>query len=345
VRILNKSKIEWCDSTWNPVTGCLHGCEYCYAKRIAERFAKTDWKCENCCIAAGCEFDHSIQDCYMQYEKIHDIESKRYLFNPKRMLPYPFGFEPTFHRYRLDEPKLKTKPQNIFVCSMADLFGEWVPDEWIEKVFNVVLETSHRYLFLTKNPKKYNAAMDYFENEERGVGFSEGYWDNCWFGTTVTHQKDMERVKHLETFSEGHKFLSIEPLLEEINIDLSGVRCPECGSVTVYQDNPNTTPKGMPPYYCDDCGEWEGEEPAKLIEWVIVGAQTGPGAKPPEPEWVQNIINQCRDAKIPLFLKNNLNWPVKIQEFPWDEHKDCSGEYCNSCDKCEEYPLYKEVEE
>jgi protein gp37 len=131
----------------------------------------------------------------------------------------------------------------------------------------------------------------------------------------------MERVNHLETFSEGHKFLSVEPLKENIELDLSGIRCPSCGSVNVYQDNPARTPAGTPPYYCDDCGEWEGEEPAKLIEWVIVGAETGPGAKSPEPEWVQSIINQCRDAGIPIFLKNNLNWPMKIQEYPWEKEK------------------------
>lgn len=108
---MNRSKIEWCDSTWNPVTGCLHGCEYCYARGIAKRFG------------------------FGAYEP--DI-NKRVLLEPPvsagKKVPYPFNFEPTFHKYRLDEYSIK-KGRTIFVCSMADLFGEWVPDEWIEEVF------------------------------------------------------------------------------------------------------------------------------------------------------------------------------------------------------------------
>lgn len=297
---MNKSKIEWCDSTWNPVTGCLHGCDYCYARRIANRFDKKMRKC---------------------LPEDHVLNEKQIVTNMSTCKtagdPYPYGFEPTFHHYRLNEPAQKAKPQNIFVCSMADLFGNWVPEEWTDKVFQACLNADrHRYIFLTKSPQRYDSAIDFTCSEDRGCEID--HWDNMWFGTTINNQKDMARVEHLETFSEGHKFLSIEPLLEKIELDLSGIRCPVCGSVNVYQDNPATTPKGIPPYYCDDCGEWEGEEPAKLIEWVIVGAQTGPGAKQPEPEWVQSIIDQCREADIPIFLKNNLNWPMRIQEFPWD---------------------------
>ena len=107
---MKKTKIEWCDSTWNPVTGCLHGCEYCYARRITERFGNK-------------LPDFSVYP--KMYENCHMVDSK---FTDN---PYPHGFEPTFHAYRLDEPARLTKPRNIFVCSMADLFGEWVPDEWI----------------------------------------------------------------------------------------------------------------------------------------------------------------------------------------------------------------------
>lgn len=281
--------------TWNPVTGCEHGCTYCYARKIVQRFS-TQTASPN----GG----------------THDLKK-----HSKTI--YPFGFDPTFHRYRLQEPAQKKKPQNIFVCSMADLFGEWVPDEWIDEVFQSCFNADrHRYMFLTKNPKRYDKAIDFITSEERTLGLNEGIWDNFWFGTTVTCQEDTERVKQLEVFSEGHKFLSVEPLQEQIELDLSGIRCPVCGSVNVYQDNPATTPAGIPPFYCDDCGDWEGEEPAKLIEWVIIGAETGPGAKPPEPEWVQSIIDQCRDAGIPIFLKNNLNWPMKIQEYPWEKENE-----------------------
>lgn len=311
---MNKSKIEWCDSTWNPVTGCLHNCPYCYAESIANRFGLPYAPKLGDPGLDGCKYDSPEgMDTMLELNKPY--------YKNGRLQPYPMAFLPTFHRYRLNEPVQKTRPLNIFVCSMADLFGEWVPDEWIDEVFQSCFNADrHRYMFLTKNPKRYDSAIDYICGEERG--FETEHWDNMWFGTTINRQKDTARVKYLETFSEGHKFLSIEPLQENIDLDLSGIRCPSCGSVNVYQDNPATTPAGTPPFYCEDCGEWEGVEPAKLIEWVIVGAQTGPGAKPPEPEWVQSLIDQCRAAGIPIFLKNNLNWPMKIQEFPWGKESD-----------------------
>ena len=70
--------------------------------------------------------------------------------------PYPFGFTPTFHRYRLGDPARKQRPRNIFVCSMADLFGAWVPTKWIVEVLDACLAApQHNYLFLTKNPRRY----------------------------------------------------------------------------------------------------------------------------------------------------------------------------------------------
>jgi len=235
---MNKSKIEWADLTWNPITGCLHGREYCYARKIAQRFAP---RLENGTIAES--------------GKLHDVGNTN--------IPFSFGFDPTIYRNRLDEPLKKTKPSKIFVCSMADLFGEWVPDEWIWEVFNVAMESNHKYLFLTKNPKRYDKAVDYFCGEERGS--EPEHWNNFWFGTTITCQADTERIKPLTSFSEGHKFLSIEPLMEEVKLDLSEYICPKCGSYEVYRDRFGN----LPPYFCDDCGEWEGYKPKPAIEWNI----------------------------------------------------------------------------
>ncbi|EPR12479.1 DUF5131 family protein [Ruminiclostridium papyrosolvens] len=288
---MNKSKIEWCDSTWNPVTGCLHGCTYCYARKIANRFYNPNFD----------DF-HRLADGSQKviHEPIKDWNTGKYI-------PYPYCFEPTFHRYRLEEPSQKKKPKNIFVVSMGDLFGEWVPDEWIDEVFQSCFNADrHRYMFLTKNPKRYDLIIDYTAGEERGIEEIE-IWNNMWFGTTINSQNDERRVVELLGFDEGHKFLSIEPLLGEIDLtDIPGLSFPGC-----------TTHDTLQGKLChlDDDGSLTK---ANKIEWVIVGAETGPGAKPPEPEWVQSIIDQCRDAGIPIFLKNNLNWPMRIQEFPWD---------------------------
>lgn len=133
------TRIDWCDATWNPVTGCLHGCEYCYASRIAERFK------------GGFDFI-----AHGEAKPLCWVVENPGIMNDGRKAVYPFGFDPTFHRYRLDEPQHWKKPRNIFVCSMADIFGDWVPDEWIKEVFKACeAAPQHRYLFLTKNPKRY----------------------------------------------------------------------------------------------------------------------------------------------------------------------------------------------
>lgn len=192
---MNKTKIEWCDATWNPVTGCLHGCEYCYARRIAERF--------------GLPYAPKLGDPGMEgaskYDSPEDMDTmleleKPYISNG-RTQPYPMAFLPTFHRYKLDEPQTWKKPQTIFVCSMADLFGEWVPDAWIEEVFAACQKApQHRYLFLTKNPARY------LKLAEAGM-LPQG--DSFWYGSTVTGPDVPYFV------AENYNvFLSVEPLMQ-----------------------------------------------------------------------------------------------------------------------------------
>ena len=121
----NESKIEWTDFTWNPISGCAHGCPYCYARRITQRFAPSiDEKPIEQPTRA---FDSKGVMCY---ETEHAI-----MLQSGRPTPYPKGFSPTFHKYLLDEPSKSITPRRVFVCSMGDLFGDWVPDEWIEQVF------------------------------------------------------------------------------------------------------------------------------------------------------------------------------------------------------------------
>ena len=188
---MNKTKIEWCDSTWNPVTGCLHGCEYCYAKRIAIRVGGMG-------------------------VTVPRVQNEPYIING-RVIPYPFGFTPTFHRYRLDEPQKWKKPRTIFVCSMADLFGDWVPDEWIEEVFKTCEKApQHRYLFLTKNPKRYISLAEKKMLPQSG---------NMWFGHTATRQNELWRFKHADDCPVRNLFVSIEPIQECIEAGFSS-HCP-----------------------------------------------------------------------------------------------------------------------
>ncbi len=181
---MNKTKIDWCDSTWNPITGCLHGCEYCYARNIARRFGKNYPDYSPSAVESG----------------LHIIDTK---FDDT---PYPFGFEPTLHAYRLDE-YVNKKGRNIFVCSMADMFGDWVPDSWLDEVFAACEKApQHNYLFLTKNPRRYC-------KNEYGYGVPLG--ENMWYGTTIAKCDDISRFNYLPAFC-NNTFVSIEPLLEDI---------------------------------------------------------------------------------------------------------------------------------
>ena len=191
------TKIDWCDSTWNPVTGCLHGCEYCYARRITERFGgfapelgNGDW--------------NTIQYCKdgPRLGVLNGMQARKRKDGKVVPAVYPFGFIPTFHRYRLDEPHKWKHSRTIFVCSMADLFGEWVPDAWIEQVFAACeAAPQHRYLFLTKNPQRYNELLI------KGILPEDA---DFWYGTTRT---GMDSQREHEAAQVENIFLSVEPIL------------------------------------------------------------------------------------------------------------------------------------
>lgn len=195
---MNKTKIDWCDSSWNPVTGCFHDCKYCYARKIAIRFGGASETHNNECC-------HECQWCTEAEGKIHVLNEPIYDCDMGRNAPYPWEFDPTFHRYRLNEYQNKKKTRNIFVCSMADLFGKWVPDDWITEVFAACKAApQHNYMFLTKNPERY---IDLKCLDKLPLD------DNFWYGTTVTdsHMPYMGHDGHYKF----HTFLSIEPILED----------------------------------------------------------------------------------------------------------------------------------
>ena len=191
---MNKTRIDWCDSTWNPVTGCQHGCEYCYARSIANRFG-------------GYSAVGDIKTTFNPFMNLPELDKAVVIKRKNGHItdaPYPFGFTPTLHRYRLNDYIYK-KDRNIFVCSMADLFGEWVPDEWIEEVFKACDKApQHNYLFLTKNPTRY----DYLHR--KGILRKR---ENMWYGYSITTDKD-----YYWQCSQYNIFASIEPLLEPVAI-------------------------------------------------------------------------------------------------------------------------------
>lgn len=192
---MNKTGIEWTDFTWNPVTGCLNDCDYCYAKTIADRFGGASQTDCNETVGVECQW------CTEGTGEIHELEEPFYNPDSHRVTPFPYYFDPTFHKYRLSEPQRVKTPSSVFVCSMADLFGNWVPDAWIEQVFEACEKApQHDYIFLTKNPKRYCDLANAGKLPKV---------NNFWYGTTVTKQG--------QSFFQAwgyNTFLSIEPILQ-----------------------------------------------------------------------------------------------------------------------------------
>jgi protein gp37 len=238
---MNKTKIEWADMTWNPVTGCLHGCPYCYAKRTAE--------------------------------------------NPFYRRAFPYKFEPHFYPERLNEPAKMKKPQTIFVCSMADLFGEWVPAKWIWEVFQAMdAAPQHTFIMLTKNPEMMKSFAPEKGDQPRGVK------ENWWFGTSVTCQIDTIRIKPLREM-DGNRFISFEPLLRDVGpLELIG---------SPFKKEPD-------------------------IKQVIIGAQTNPSVEV-TPEMVQPIGAATCPGVVPtikMFCKDSMpTWAMCRRELAWPLNK------------------------
>lgn len=192
------TKIEWCDETWNPVTGCTpisEGCKNCWAGRMSKR------------LAGRCGY------------------------------PADDPFRVTFHADQLAQPRRWKKPRRIAVSLMGDLFHEDVPDEWIDKVFGVMaICQQHTFMLLTKRPErmaKYLACDDPHQRIHEEVKWWLGYecptrrainrsdlpLSNVWLGTTVENQKAAdERIPWLLKCRAAVRFLSCEPLLGPIDL-------------------------------------------------------------------------------------------------------------------------------
>lgn len=284
-----KTRIDWADATWNPVTGCLHGCEYCYARKIAERFAGCD---KGSTYGMYCQATwRRVNPESTRENAIFEIDAKcppiKLRFDPETQImhtqsaPYPWGFRPTLHREKMNVPQTWKKPRTIFVCSMADLFGAWVPDEWIKEVFEACRKApQHRYLFLTKNPQRY------IDLGNQGVLPRWNEAHNMWFGSTATKKQD-------KVFGDSlayNTFMSIEPILEAFE-NLGDRAC--------------------------------------IVDWIIVGAETGnrKGKITPEKGWIMEIAEGCKRTNTPIFMKESLRGIMGqdfIQEFPWQTKKEAT---------------------
>ncbi|MDP2505411.1 DUF5131 family protein [Oceanobacter sp. 3_MG-2023] len=172
----SKTKIEWTEQTWNPVTGCTKvspGCKHCYAETMAHR--------------------------------LHAMGARG----------YENGFQLTLMPDRLEQPVRRKVPTVYFVNSMSDLFHEGVPFDYIDRVFDVIQRTpQHTYQILTKRAER---LAQYFANRPAPR--------NAWIGVSVEDKAyGLPRIDQLRTVDAGIRFLSVEPLLEELGeIDLTNI--------------------------------------------------------------------------------------------------------------------------
>ena len=174
-----------------------------------------------------------------------------------RLEKYRNGFELTLHEEELDEPLKWKGTHNIFVCSMSDIFHESVPFDFVDKIMTVIVKTpQHRYQILTKRAER---MVEYF----KGKTIPE----NVWLGVTVECKDTKKRIDELRYLKASVKFLSCEPLLEDLEeLNLNG------------------------------------------IDWVIVGGESGPKARPMKEEWVLNIKEQVEAQNAAFFFKQWGTW-------------------------------------
>ena len=187
---MQHTKIEWALNpdgtpgyTWNPITGCLNGCEYCYARKLANTRLKERYLANHNVAPSQCGTINPSAN------EIND------------------PFYPRFWPERLGQIPLFGKSLGIFACDMSDLFGIGVPRQWTARVLNHIGECQrHRFYLLTKQPQNL-------------IKFSP-FPENCWVGITVTHWEFLpEALYNLSHIEASVRFISFEPLLEFIPID------------------------------------------------------------------------------------------------------------------------------
>lgn len=250
---MNKTKIEWVRNpdgsqgyTWNPITGCLG----------PNGTPEKPRRCSYC-------YAHKLAKGRL---KQRYLSACRYLVSLAPGASWNDPFSPRFWFERLNEPARLGKPSSIFICSMGELFSEYYPPHWFRNIFCALDEAYwHIYFLLTKNPPR---------DEHLCLP------KNVWFGITVNKGEDWLRFVIAEDCEATKKFISFEPLLDDV------------------MNNPRIQ--------------------LVAFDWIIIGAQTKP-YKPPKKEWVEGIMDKTDRLGIPVFLKNNLK-PLMgenlRQEFP-----------------------------
>lgn len=287
------TKIEWADATVNHWAGCTKvspACDHCYAERMAKRLWGIEW-------GAG--------QPRKQYTSSRDMLEA--LDRKARRLG---------------------RPMRVFHNSLSDFFDNEVPGAWRAKALQAMKDTPNLiHLLLTKRIGNASSMLDEaVELMDTGMGvWAPSVFKNVWIGATVVNQEEADRdIPKLLAVPAEKRFLSIEPLLGAIDLrNLNSGRetnefdclAPDICDVAIKGWT------GTSPTWEEDFEEWFGVRPEsvhpgdpmhKRIDWVIVGGESGPGARPIHPEWARSIRDQCVAAGVAFFFKQwgeyALNW-------------------------------------
>lgn len=269
--------IQWTNVVWNPTTGCDRvspGCDNCYALTMAKRLKGMG---------------------QAKYQRDGD---------PKTSGP---GFGLTVHPDALDLPLHWLKPRRIFVNSMSDLFHDSVPDEFIGSVFDVMARTPrHTYQILTKRHGRMRSLLNRWAKDDWTWRRYDGLWcgpvrgplPNVWLGVSIEDQHWADiRVPALIETPAAVRFLSCEPMLSPVGLDRY-----------LWLNGPSTAG----PFY-DYAGRRRSgggiggqaisRVNARDLHWVIIGGESGPGAREMDLGWARRLIWECREAEVPVFMK------------------------------------------
>lgn len=309
------SKIQWTEKTWNPLAGCKEvspGCTNCYAAVMAHRLA-----------AMG-------QEKYQG--TTHKLDNGKVVWTGKINL---MGED------TLTEPLKRPKPTMYFVNSMSDLFHEDVPDDFILLVFAVMAYTpQHTYQILTKRAERAERWFKWMSNQdcyspqemianeycmEYSRPASKRFdWPlpNVWMGVSVEDQKRAdERIPHLLNCPAAVRFLSCEPLLGPVNVSRSLSRLiNEQATLHTFTEDAVAAYGATPP---------EGRAVTLIVNgmvnWVIVGGESGPGHRPANLDWIRSVRDQCKAAGVPCFIKQLGSSCIRGANDPVFTYRDSKG--------------------
>ena len=290
-----ESKIEWCDGTFNGWIGCTKvspGCDNCYAEHFANRFGKDVW-------GRGKPRERTSGKNWMK-PLLWNKRAGEGLFCEclacgkrefrKLDKTHPSGVTRCSNEEcSLEAHSLTARPR-IFSASLSDWLDPEIPVEWLMDLLNLVRTTPHLdWLLLSKRPEKWDSRIDavidradhYAIEPERtkllawmDAWKARSFPENVWIGTTVENQGQANnRIKHLLNIPAMCHFLSCEPLLGPVDLELGH---PKWRMSVSYHST---------------------------IDWVIVGGESGPGARPMHPDWASSLAEQCFEANVPFLFK------------------------------------------